>query len=295
MRLFSVPMLVFAALAGCRLPGGDGPISQSLATSRQLSQEGVAAMQRGRWEQAEMVLGEAVRACPGDPEARQHYAEALWHRGLGSKAVAELEEAARLSGHQPKLLVRIAEIRLEMGQIDAAYQSVSRAIDLDPRLAEAWALRARVMQARGETLQAMADYHRALGYAPHNRETLLRLAELYRQMERPERALATLHSLADTYAPGEEPQQVVYLEGLAYTALGRYEAAVGALREATVRGDPNPEVLYRLAEAERLAGRPERAAATALEALALDPQHRASHALLARVGAVPQNAAPLRQ
>src|SRR3972149_5732410 len=63
--------LTYSLLAGCRLAGREGPVSQSLAESRKLSREGVAAMERGQQQQAESLLAQAVQVCPADPEARR--------------------------------------------------------------------------------------------------------------------------------------------------------------------------------------------------------------------------------
>ena len=139
------------------------------------------------------------------------------------------------------------------------------------------------MWATGRQDQALADYHRAIGYAPNDRQILLQIAELYRQLNRPRRALATLHSLAATYSPGEEPQQVLYLTGLAYVALGRYDEGIESLSTAAIREQPTPEILFRLGEAELLAGRPAQAEAAAQQALALQPRHAQSRQLLDRV------------
>ena len=59
-RLFlicTLPLGISLAVfpSGCRLPGTKGPVPRSLATSRQLCQEGVAAIERGQWEQAEQL------------------------------------------------------------------------------------------------------------------------------------------------------------------------------------------------------------------------------------------------
>ncbi len=230
MRYF-VPCLIVGLLpalllSGCRLPGREGPVPKSLATCRQLSQQGIAAAERGQQKQAESLLKQAVEVCPVDPEARRHYAEALWRRGARREAIAQLEEAGRLAGQDVTLLVRLAEMHLALGQRQLARQTAEQAIDLDPELSSAWAIRGRVTHAEGQARQALADFHRALGYAPDNRQVLLEIAELYRELNQPQRALATLHSLADTYSPGEEPQEVLHLMGLAYAALGRHEDAV---------------------------------------------------------------------
>ncbi len=234
LKLHTVVLLALLA-SGCRLPGSRGPGGQSLATCRQLSQKGVAALEQGRRQEAETLLAEAVDACPRDPRARRYYAETLWRRGAKNDAITHLEEAARLAGQDAELLVRLAEMHLETGEFRLAKQSAEQAIDLNPKLPSSWAVRGRVMRVQGRTRQALADYHRALGYAPDDRQVLLDVAELYRELNRPQLALATLHSLADTYPSGEEPQQVLHLAGLAYRALGRHEDAAANLAAAAGR------------------------------------------------------------
>jgi tetratricopeptide (TPR) repeat protein len=274
---------VLALLAGCRLPGRDGPVSQSLAESRNLSRQGVAAMERGQQHQAETLLAKAVKVCPSDPEARRNYAETLCMHGSQTEAIAQMEEVARNGCEDATFWTRLAEMYLAAGRADAAELSVQQALNLDPKLASAWAVRGRAMLASGQTRQALADYLRALGYAPGDSKILMEVAELYRQLDQPERALQTLQVLADSYAPGEEPQQVLYLTGLAYTALGRPGDAVESLSAALIRDKPTPEILYRLGEAELLAGHQDEAAKLVQQALAIDPQHQPSRELLNRI------------
>lgn len=248
-----------------------------------MSQRGLTALERKDWPAAEGLLGRAVEACPADPEARRHYAEALWHCDKPGEAIAQLDEAVRLSSDDPTLRVRAAEMRLFLGQIQAAREEVERAIDLDPKAPAAWALRGRLRRDAGAAREALADYHRALGYDPDNRQVLLEIAELYRQLGEPRRALANLQSLIETHPPGEEPQQVLYLAGLAYAALGRHGDAADSLAAARDRGRPSREILLRLAEAQLLAGRRALARSSAQQALALDPEHAASRALVATI------------
>jgi tetratricopeptide (TPR) repeat protein len=280
-------------MAGCSLPGRQGAVSRSLVASRRFTQEGVAAIERGQWQQAEEALAQAVRTCPFDPDARRHYAEALWHRGERDRAIAELEEAVRLAVDDAELHVVLAEKRLAMGHLELARRSAQHAIDLDPRLAAAWAIRGRVYRETGHPQRALADYHRVLGLAPQDRAILLETAELYRQLRQPERALAALHALADTYSAGREPREVLYLQGLTYADLQRWDEAVESLAAASVRERPTPEILCRLGEAELLAGRPDQAARAAREALALDPDHQPSRRLLDRAELVSRPDGPV--
>jgi len=286
MRIGLAP-IVGAALAlasgGCRFPGGEGRVSESLVASRQLCHQGVSAIERGQWEQAEQVLADAVERCPVDPDARRHYADALWHRGQREQAVWQLEQASRLALDDATLHVLLAEKRLAMGQVELARQSAQHAIDLDPKLADAWAIRGRISHAGGQPREALADYHRALGLAPDDRAIQLEIAKLYGELNRPRRALAALDNLADTYPAGEEPQQVLYLRGLAYAALERWDDAAGSFSAACVREGPTAEILFQLGRAELLAGRPAEAEAAVRQALALDPRHQPSLELLGQV------------
>jgi tetratricopeptide (TPR) repeat protein len=276
-------LLAALSLVGCRLPGRQGPVPPSLAECRRLSQQGVAALERGRQQDAEALLAKAVKAYPVDAEAHRHYAEALWRRGARQEAIAQLEEASRLAGDDATMSTRLAEMYLDGGQFEPARQNANRAIDLDPRLPGAWAIRGKVLRAAGLPREALADSLRALGYAPKDRAILFEVAELYREGNQPDRALQTLQTLAETYSPGEEPAGLQHCLGLAFTALGRYDDAIENLSLAVNRGKPTAETLYDLGEAQLLAGRPTEAAATALRALAIQPQHRPSLALLEHV------------
>jgi len=197
--------------------------------------------------------------------------------------VAQLDEAARIAPDDAAIYTRLAEMRLDLGQVAGARQAAEQGLDLDPKVAAAWAVHGRVMSASGEHRQALADYHRSLSYAPNDRAILLEVAELYRQLGEPQRAILTLQKLNDSYPPGEEPPQVLYLLGLAYSATGRYDDAVETLTAAILRDRPTPELLARLAETQLARGRADEAAAAAREALTLDPNHQPSRQILARV------------
>jgi Flp pilus assembly protein TadD len=95
--------------------------------------------------------------------------------------------------------------------------------------------------------------------------------------------LAGLQNLAESYPPGEEPQRVLYLMGLAYTAMGRHADAVEVLAMARDRGPPSGELLCRLGEAELESGQRVTARRTAQQALAVEPNHAAARALLSRI------------
>jgi tetratricopeptide (TPR) repeat protein len=276
-------VLLLSFLAGCRLPGREGPVPRSLADCRKLSQQGVSELDRGHQKKAEDLLAKAVQVCPVDAEARRRYAESLWRRGARPEAIAQMEEAGRLVAEDATLWARLAEMYLASGQPERAWQTADLAMDIDPKLPSVWAIRGGVMQAAGRPSDALNDYLRALSYVPNDRDVLMQVADTYRRLNQPDRALQTLQTLAETYSSGEEPGQIHYQMGLAYQALGRYDDAVESYSVAAAREKGNPEIFFRLGEAELLAGHPVEAATSARAALALQPQHQPSRELLERI------------
>ncbi len=285
--------LLLTSLAGCALVAlaGGGCASmrkqkivpESIAACRQMSRDGVAAMELGQWDEAHSLLQEAVATSPTDIDARRHLAEVLWQTGNHRDAVVHMEAAVRLDPRNAPTTVRSGEMLLAVGAVDRAALRAQQAIALDATLAGAWALRGRIFRQRGEAARALADLQQALRYSPHSTDVLLDTAEVQYSMGRPQRSLTTLHHLLDVYAPGEEPQRALWLEGLAYQALDRPYDAVESLYAASLRGAPQADLLYQLALAEQTAGRPTAATNTVRQALSLDTQHQLSRVLLAQL------------
>jgi tetratricopeptide (TPR) repeat protein len=195
----------------------------------------------------------------------------------------QMEEACRLAGDDATFWARLAEMQIASGKIEAAKQNAQRAIDLDSRLAAAWMVRGRAMDLIGNPREALSDYLRALNYSPKDRAISLVIAQWYLTQRQPERALQTLQTVMEGCSPNEEPTQTLLLLGQAYVALGRYNEGVETLALAAQRDKPTPEALFRLGEAQMLAGRPAAAAVAAQQALAIQPQHQPSRELLRRV------------
>jgi len=278
-------------LTGCRTLDR-APVSQSVVEGRQLTQQGVNAMERGDWRRAESLLERAVATNAKDVDARRNYAETLWQRGAKTDALAQFEAARKLDDCDPALAVRTGEIYLALGQTNSASEMVEVALRNDPKFAQAWALRGSVSAGGGKQREALADYQRALGYSPDNYDFALLVAETYRALNEPEQALVALETLAERYPPGEAPQQVLHLQGLTLAALARHDDAARMLAAAAQRDRPNSELLYHLARAEFAAGRPQHAHYALQQALAQDPAHAPSQALAAQLTA---SNAPVRR
>jgi tetratricopeptide (TPR) repeat protein len=250
-----VAMLIASCGPGCSLVPGRGPVSPELASARRLCNEGLAAADRSDLIRAEGLLEQAVKRCPQDVEARRHYADVLWRRGLRTEAVTQLDKALAIAPDDPALCVEAGGMYLDLGLFDESDRLAGQAVRIDPKSSSAWHLRGRVALARGQAEPALADFHRALAIAPANRSILLDTAEAYRRLDRPQRALATLAILGETYGPTDVPANVLVLEGLAQEALGRPADAAESYRRAMAASDAPAEAAARLAALEQQDGK----------------------------------------
>jgi tetratricopeptide (TPR) repeat protein len=282
MRAIALSLLSLAC-GGCISLHRHRPGPDSLAACRQLSREGVAALEQGDNARAQALLEEAVAAGPSDVDARRQLAEVMWQTGAKRDAVVHMESAVRLDPRHAPTLMRAGEMMLGLGAVDEALERAERALALDATLPGAWALRGRVFRAQKENDRALADFQQALRYNPRAPDVLLEVAELQFQLGRPQRSLTTVQYLLDSYPRGEEPQRALWLQGLAFGAVDRKQDAVASLYAASTHGPAQSELLYQLARAQSAAGDPVAAAATARQALAADGNHQGSRALLAQL------------
>lgn len=278
-------LLQFAAMPGCALFHRRGPSDESIAAARELSRQGVAAMETGQWQQAEDLLRKSLTTVPDDASAHRAMAEALWHRGAREEAIAQIEEAVEHDKTNASLHVKAGEMSLAVGARDAALTHAERAIRADSTLADAWALRGHCFQKMNKPDRALADLQHALEYEPNNCAVLTDVAMMYRERGQSSRCLTTLYNLLDTYPPGEEPQQALMLTGLTLMDLNRHRQASEILALAAQRGQPNADLLYYLAQSYSAAGELEQAAVTAQQALALDASHQLTRELMSQLAA----------
>jgi len=275
--------LAAVCASGCASMRRQKISTKSMAACRQMSRDGVAAMELGQWDQAQELLTDAVQTSPTDLDARRHLAEVLWQQGKHRDAVVQLEAAVRIDPRHAPTVVRSGEMLLGIGSIDRALVRAEEAIALDSSLAGAWALRGRIFRKQDKPERALADMQQALRYSPNMTNALLEVAEIQFSLKRPQRSLTAIHYLLDVYAPGEEPQKVLWLEGLVYGALERRQDAVESLYAASLRGQPSAELFYDLATAQNAAAQPAAASSSLRQALALDAGHKASQVLLAQL------------
>jgi tetratricopeptide (TPR) repeat protein len=210
--------------AGCRAIGRLGDSRQSIS-ARRLSGQGFQAMHDGQWEIAEDLFSDALEVSKADDRAHWGLAEAYWKRGDLELAVAQMEQAVRLSAGDPKFVQRLGRMYLELGRLQEAESHSLWALESQRDSAETWGLRGDCLKATGELDDALAAYHRALALQPDYAEVQLQAAKIYLSQRRYDRLLATLGRLQDGVGVDDAPPQVDLLQGIAMRELGRDEEA----------------------------------------------------------------------
>lgn len=284
MAVFTILLALLAGNLGCLVGSSYNPNLWAVHRGQQHFESGVAAMDEGDLETAEFELAEAVELRKNDPVIRRQYAELLARSGKIAESVEELEQAVRLDdGTDASLYVAIARQRLKLGQPDNALVAAEQAVQIDPQSAEAWRIRGDVWLAYQRLDDALAAYHRALSLAPDDRDVPLMIAEVYLMRRQPDRALAALQNLGERWTADREPQRILFLKGVAHSRLGRHSEAARCYAAAINNGDPDPEILCRLAEARLASGQVQEAEQAARQALALNEGHQESRRVLEQI------------
>lgn len=238
--------VIILASSGCRAIRRHGESRQSIAAKR-LARQGLEAMHRDRWEDAEELFAGAIDLNASDDRANWGLAESLWRRGEREEAIEYMQAAVRLSGSHPELVVRLGRMHWELDQLEAAEELCAEALLVGHDLAGTWALHGDCLSRRGHTREALAAYHRALALQPDYPEVQIQAAELYRQQGRYDRLLATLDRLRDELPSDSCPTRVHMLRGIAMRQLGRPHEASSCFAEALQLAPEDPNVHLELA------------------------------------------------
>ena len=270
-------------LTGCR---GYRAKNRSLGMTeaRQFSLRGADALQLNKFDDAEALFSESLRRCPTDERAHWGMAEVQAHKGNCQAAQAHMQEASRLSGNNPDLVVRLGEMHLEAGQFDLALKHAESALSVHRNHANAWQLHGRICQEQQRWQEAVESYHRSLMSRPNNPDVQKALAETYLKMGRPQRALATLERMSDLQSPDYQQAGVYFQKALALASLGQTDDAQTCLREATSRaGDADYRLFLDAARLQTDLGKIAEARFNLGRALSLQPSDDECLALQARL------------
>ncbi len=230
------------------------PVDEFVAKSREETLIGIEEWQRGRIDEAEQHLRDAVEVCPKNEHARRKLAEVLLEKGADDEAITHLEELLKLEAHDPATQVKLGQLYLRKGWTTSAASLADRALAADIQYANGWALRGMIAESQNDLDLALAHYQRALSYHEKMPEVQLSVAEIYRQKGEPLRAYATLRRLTRDLPEDQQSGEIQHLQGLALRELKRYRQAVESFERAVALEPENSSHYIQLAETQWLNG-----------------------------------------
>ena len=239
--------------AGCRGLRAERQ-THALSTARQWSLRGSDFLQQEKYGDAENLFAEALRHSQADERAHWGMAEVLWEQGDEDQAIAHMEQAAVISGANPRganpdLIVRLGEMAFARGDYAGALKQADAALSSQRDHGGGWALRGKVLQHQSDWEGAKFSFHRALAAQEHYPEVQIALAEIYQTSGRPQRALATLDAMMDAVQEDEVSSTAWLLRGQAFADLGQQRDAKLCLRQASLNAtDEECELLLKVAE-----------------------------------------------
>jgi tetratricopeptide (TPR) repeat protein len=134
----------------------------------------------GHAKLAEPVLREVWKERPNSAEANHFLGRALLVSGVNlTEAIGSLSRAAELDPHHAEYWLYVGWAANELGQPGRAEAALKKAIDLDKNLGDAYWQRGVLLQAQGQTIDALADLKMALEKSPSRFEAYATMALCY--------------------------------------------------------------------------------------------------------------------
>ena len=205
----------------------------------------------GRFEDAKTRVAKLLEKNPKDIEAMLLHANAMAVLRDPSGAVAQIEEALKVSPDSSDAFVSLGAVRMQGGDAKAAEEAFRRAIGLDPSSVQAKLALANFLWAAGRMPEAETTINEVLAKEPQHLLANRMLGVLYLSTRRMKEAEKPLKAVADnTAAPSARLQLADY-----YAGAGRGKDAVEILTPLSANPATYAEAEPRLAAIDYAEGR----------------------------------------
>ena len=174
------------------------------------------------WDGAEGSFRRAIDLSPGYATAHHWYSVFLLTGGRVEEGIAEARDARELDPLSPVINLHLAYSLGYGGRLDEAEASIQRALELEPRYANAHYLQGWIHLRRGEAEAARAEFGTAIGLTNNPREYLGGLVAAEVASGRPADARRILANLQATLTSAEDSGQPLFW---ALVALGQTDDA----------------------------------------------------------------------
>jgi len=156
-----------------------------------LTDQAIALQRSGRLAEAERLYLEALAHDSQDFTARHLLGVVRAQSGRLDQALADIEDALKISPGDPDALLNRANVLKVLGRPQDALAGYDQALAQRPGWAQAENNRGTVLQALGRHEEALAAYDRALAAAPDDVEALNNRGSVLQDLKRPADALAS--------------------------------------------------------------------------------------------------------
>ena len=237
---------------------------------------------KGDYAQAAKLGNNVIAKLPSDREGVVYLAYDLYYLGRYDEALDLVKKYEPILPQDKDLPLIAGNVYVHNGDREAALQSFSQALDLDPKMATGYVNRGFVWNDLKHADKGLKDFQTALRLDPGYGEAHLGLAYAYLQLHRPKPALTQLEA-AQKILGKSHAWHLAHAE--AYRQESDFAHAAGEYRTA-LDEDPKDlttelayaDVLYRMHQYSE--------ATTALKAaLAISPSDPSIYALMAQVDA----------
>jgi tetratricopeptide (TPR) repeat protein len=187
---------------------------------------GEVYLERGEYRRAVNNFTEVIRLKPWQPEPFSDRAWANFLMGERAAAMFDLQVAQRLDPRNARTTYRIGLVRIQDQQLAQAKVDFDKAIEIDPRMAEAYFARAPLHRAeeliknpKEQTAErnrlAQQDYNMAIHLSPQYAEAYVGRAKLWQDLGEWDRAikdLTTIVALNPQHAASYFDRGKIYLQ-----------------------------------------------------------------------------------
>lgn len=129
-------------------------------------QQAVSSYSQGDWARAEALCRQVIAAQPAHFDALHLLGSILLQSSRFSDAFDRLSQAEALQPANPTIKNKLGLVCTHLKRESEALAFFDRALDIDPRFAEAWVGRAALHESRGDFAAATAGYRRAIELHP---------------------------------------------------------------------------------------------------------------------------------
>ena len=154
-----------------------------------LNRAAVVLTNEGRYEEATVLLTQAIRLQPGDEVIRQNLAgvrtrwgHRLQQEGLLDRAQEQYLAALELNPNESSALLGLGDAQLRRRDSSAAAEMYRRAVRVDPQNADAYTRLGDAYHHRGDLEAALSEWERAVSLRPHDAGLRQRVEQARREI-----------------------------------------------------------------------------------------------------------------